>query len=246
VEENASKENKSEFLSHTVFLQYFGAKANNFTAKKKNRKTTLTLWLLAFSQSNVFTSLITKPTSISNTSETVIDHTFTNDSQSTISSRVFSYSLSDHYPIFCTIKNSLFSHPKNNKPYTYRKISSIDAEQFRMDLESSLLPWYETFIQSPTNDMNQTNFDKHFEDFMKTFRLVIDKHAPVVKASRKQKRILQNPWLTKGLLVSIKWKQKLHQTCKSHRNPLDISFYKRYSNKLTRLKNSRNNWIMKT
>jgi len=40
---------------------------------------------------------------------------------------------------------------------------------------------------------------------------MIDKHAPTVKASRKQKRILQNPWLTKGLLVSIK--QKLHQTC---------------------------------
>jgi len=67
-------------------------------------------------------------------------------------------------------------------------------------------------------------------------RLVIDKHVPIVKACRKQKRILQNPWLTKGLLVSIKQKQKLHRTCKSHRNLLDISFYKQYSNKLTRVK----------
>jgi len=40
---------------------------------------------------------------------------------------------------------------------------------------------------------------------MNAFRLVIYKHAPLVKASRKQKRILQNPWLTKGL---FKQKQK--------------------------------------
>jgi len=36
-------------------------------------------------------------------------------------------------------------------------------------------------VQSPTHDMNQTDFDKHFEDFMKTFRLLIDKHAPILK-----------------------------------------------------------------
>jgi len=38
---------------------------------------------------------------------------------------------------------------------------------------------------STINDMKQTDFDKHFEAFMKTFRLVIDKYAPIVKAPRK-------------------------------------------------------------
>jgi len=39
--------------------------------------------------------------------------------------------------------------------------------------------------------ITQSDFDNNFEDFMNVFRLVIDKHALLVKASRKQKRILQ-------------------------------------------------------
>jgi len=44
---------------------------------------------------------------------------------------------------------------------------------------------------------------------MNAFWLVIDKHAPLVKASRKQKHILQNPWLTKGLFYYMKTKNVL-------------------------------------
>jgi len=154
-------------------------------------------------QSNAFTSLITKPTRVIDTSETIIAHILTNDIQSTISSGVFSYALSDHYPILCTIKNPFISLPINTKPYAYRKISSIDAEQFRIDLESALLPQYETFKQISTNDITQSDFDNNFEGFMNAFRLVIDKHAHLAEASRKKKRVLLNPWLTKGLLISI-------------------------------------------
>ena len=55
--------------------------------------------------------------------------------------------------------------------------------------------------------------------------------------SRKQKRIQQKPWLTKGLLVSIKNKQKLYQSYFLNGNAYEKSFYKLYANKLTRVKN---------
>jgi len=54
-----------------------------------------------------------------------------------------------HYPIFCTIKNPLISPPISKKLYTYRKISSIDAEQFCIDLESTPLSQYEHLDKYP-------------------------------------------------------------------------------------------------
>jgi len=58
-------------------------------------------------------SLITKPTHAADTSETITDHILTNDSQLIISSGVFSYPHSYHYPTFCTIKTLLISLPIN-------------------------------------------------------------------------------------------------------------------------------------
>ena len=72
---------------------------------------------------------------------------------------------------------------------------------------------------------------------MQTISSVIEKHAPFQTMSRKQKRIQQKPWLTKGLLVSIKNKQKLYQSYFLNGNEYEKSFYKLYANKLTRVEN---------
>ena len=55
--------------------------------------------------------------------------------------------------------------------------------------------------------------------------------------SRKQNRIQQKPCRIKGLLVSIKKKQKLYQSYFLNENVYEKSFYKFYANKLTRVKN---------
>ena len=58
----------------------------------------------------------------------------------------------------------------------------------------------------------------------------------MLTASRKQRRQQQNPWLTKRLLISIKNKQKLFKTCFLHGNNFQKTVYRKYSNKLTRVK----------
>ena len=40
----------------------------------------------------------------------------------------------------------------------------------------------------------------------------IDAHAFLKKLSRKQNRLKNKPWITKGLLTSIKKKQAMHKT----------------------------------
>ena len=68
---------------------------------------------------------------------------------------------------------------------------------------------------------------------------VINLHAPLENATRKQKRLFQKPWITKGLITSIidKHKQRLYRTHFLKGNSSERQFYKKYANKLTRLKN---------
>ena len=70
-----------------------------------------------------------------------------------------------------------------------------------------------------------------------TISNVIERHAPLQVALRRQKRVQQKPWLTKGLLVTIKNKQKLYKCYFLNGNELQRYFFKKYANKLTRVKN---------
>ena len=52
--------------------------------------------------------------------------------------------------------------------------------------------------------------DKLFSNFIKLVSMNINKHAPLTKASRKKRKLMNKPWITKGILVSIRRKQKLY------------------------------------
>ena len=69
---------------------------------------------------------------------------------------------------------------------------------------------------------------------------VIYHHAPLVKLSRKQLRLYNKPWITRGILVSIKKKQRLYQSHFLHGTPDTISFFKQYANKLKRVNHMSN------
>ena len=61
-----------------------------------------------------FFSLITKPTRVTYSSKTIIDHVLTNDTDSILTPGVLTYSISDHYPVFCTNFNPTFKTTKKN------------------------------------------------------------------------------------------------------------------------------------
>jgi len=86
-------------------------------------------------------------------------------------------------------------------------------------------------------NISRQNFGNHFNKLLTAISQVVEAHDLLQTASRKQKRILQKPWLTKGLLISIKNKQNLHRTCYVNGNEFDKKNFKTYANKLTRIKN---------
>ena len=86
------------------------------------------------------------------------------------------------------------------------------------------------------NDITADNYNFIFSKFLQIIRSTIDFYAPLRQASRKQKRIQSKPCLTKGLLVSIKRKQKLYRSHFLSHDFEKQQFYKQYSNKLNKIK----------
>ena len=104
------------------------------------------------------------------------------------------------------------------------------------------LPTSDLDLQARLDDLftaNYTTNQINVEDLFNRFHSLIIQtkgtHAPVVKYSRKQKRLHQKPWITKELLVSIKKKQKMHKSHYIKGSSCEKYLYKLYSNLLNRL-----------
>ena len=79
---------------------------------------------------------ITRPTRITPNSFTIIDHIITNCNSHYISPGIIESDLTDHYPVFCIIQNTITSK-RHNKCY-YRVMKNFDSEKFLVDLASKL------------------------------------------------------------------------------------------------------------
>ena len=128
-------------------------------------------------RSNFFFSLITKPTRVTNPSETIIDHVLTNDTDSILTPGVLTYSISGDYPIFCTISNPTFKTTKKNMTYSFRNIALVKGDKFRNDL-------YDKLIHSYSN-ITANSLNEHFNQIMNAILSVINLHAPLQNATRK-------------------------------------------------------------
>ena len=91
------------------------------------------------------------------------------------------------------------------------------------------------FIQLPS--ITNKNFNEIFNMFVDQIRQVANKHAPLKKVFRKHKRLQKKTWLTTELLSSINMKRKVYKTHFLNGNPVQKIFYKKFSNKLTKMKN---------
>jgi len=94
-------------------------------------------------------------------------------------------------------------------------------------LEEALSPWNFNTGSTVLND---------FDEFINIFQTIINKHAPLRKLSRREKQLQAKPWITRGLLISIKNKNRMFRKCYKCRDAKLIAQYKKYTNKLARLR----------
>ena len=78
-----------------------------------------------------------------------------------------------------------------------RNFKKLDKDKFIEDLNN---------IQWRINDIVNESFD----NFLNDFSSLIDKHVPLERLSRRDHKLSQKPWLTRGILNSIKHKRQLY------------------------------------
>jgi len=119
---------------------------------------------------------------------------------------------------------------KSNKGF-YRDKSKFNPEVFCDDLNVTLKSYFQNIPA-----FTQSNFNDIFENFTNLITKVIDVHAPLKKYSRKQRKLLNKPWITKGILVSIRKKRIMFKSCFINGDETQKLMFKQYSNKLTKVK----------
>ena len=93
-----------------------------------------------------------------------------------------------------------------------------------------LIDWHE--ILNPEKNLNEK-----VQEAINTLNKTVDKHAPIKLASQSKQRQLNMPWLSKGILKSVKRKQKMYRTHFLRKDLQKIGEYKHYAAILSHLKN---------
>ena len=177
--------------------------------------------------------LIDKLTRVGNNTNTVIDHVITNDTSKIIYPTIFINDITDHFPVGCFVGSQKISTENvKTKKQTFflRNMRRFNKDKFLAEMVEPLNYFVDLNVTS-SKELNEI-----FTDFVALVHSCKSKHAPLVLASRKKRKLLQKPWITKGILVSIRHKQKLYTSHYLHGSELQKRFNKTYANKLTKIK----------
>ena len=143
---------------------------------------------------------LTLPTRVTYSTATLIDNIFTKSIKNslTLSKGILTTDLSDHYPSFIEIQ-TINKLPKKKKIIETRLISKTSLNTFMCDLNKEN---WETVI-------NQTNPNDKFNTFLNTYTKLMDKNIPKQKIKFNKYKHKNSPWITKGIINSIKSRDKL-------------------------------------
>ena len=144
------------------------------------------------------TQLISNPTRVTQTSETLIDHIYTNTPSLVSFTSVSQLSVSDHFPITCMVNAKVTkSHKHMHTTISYRSFKNFNKAAFLHDL--GLLPFDDVFNYS---DPNQA-----LDLWYKYFFSVLDLHAPVRQRRVKHPQLPQ--WLTSEIVRAMSSREQL-------------------------------------
>ena len=64
------------------------------------------------------------------------------------------------------------------------------------------------------------NIHQKFDTLVSTFKNLLDKHVPLIRQSRRQRKLAHKPWITKAILISIRHKNRLFSKICNNCTPL--------------------------
>ena len=147
---------------------------------------------------------IRSPTRATSRSKALIDNIFSTDTANEVIAGNILTKLSDHLAQFLLfpIKRTKLEFKANNYCRNFKR---FDPKVFLHDLQN--IYWH-TVLK-----LNEENVDNSFDRFFEIIET--DTYAPVEKLSGKKQKLMLKPWLTKGIMTSVKKEyplQKIHQS----------------------------------
>ena len=168
--------------------------------------------------SKSFFPLITLPTRIKQQSATLIDHIWGNKIHDNSRSGIVISSLSDHFPVIYFEGN----RQKDRDPgiIQKRKFNKQSIQRFCDELKTT--SWHSIKVENCPN--------LAFKSFFEKINSAVDFHFPLTKIKLTSKKFRQAPWMTGGLLISHKTKEKLFAKRKRSPSEKNITAFKTYNN----------------
>ena len=233
---NISKEIKQKDF---VLMEDFNIDLLNYTSDYKVAE------FLHKMYSSSLLPLITHPTRISKTSQTLIDNIFSTIISDESKTGNITTVISDHFCQFVSLP--LAENTDNKKSQFGRNFRNFDKEHFSQDIK--YVNW-ENILEIEKGDPNLS-----LEKYLTKMNSILDKRLPLKKLSKQEILQRDKPWITKGLTKSIKIKNIIHRKMRRAkdliRNEELSNTYKTYKNnilKLTQLSkaNHFNRFLLKT
>ena len=81
--------------------------------------------------------------------------------------------------------------------------------------------------------MTKKDVNESFKSFLNIFETLLDTYTPVVPISNAEKKLKLKPWITMGILISIKKKNIIHRKANRAKDPerkTTFNQYKKYKN----------------
>ena len=164
---------------------------------------------------------IDKPTRLTETNSTIIDHFYANELLTSIDSKIILSDITDYFPILININYSTLKTKTIRCNSYYRDNSQFNPENFLIELEHSFLQFF------VLNDQ-QYSINNRFQEFDRIFFQILNKHTPL-KCKTKDLYRWRKPWMTKNILQQIKTKNNLFQKFLKSRDK-DLQKYKSFKN----------------
>ena len=172
--------------------------------------------------SHGFFPTISRTTRSDHPSYTLLENIFCNDLSKVMHSGVVLNDLSDHFPIFTSLRFNVSSEGKNKKPNTQIIFNYSKIEEFKLYLSENL-----------ENVMDESDPNIIADKITKVYQEGINKFSSTKRLSRKNDP--RKPWMTSAIIHSISHKDALFKEKLRHPSAQNIEKYNQYRNILTTL-----------
>ena len=116
-----------------------------------------------------------------------------------------------------------------------KSVRNINDTKFIRDMSNFFVNAFNNDFTRRLNQLNTSDkmsVHKIFDQFINSFLSTVNKHAPLKKDSRREKKLRLKPWFTASLIKLIRYKNRLFKNIIRYYGMEKFDDYKRYRNVL--------------